>query len=99
LPNKQDYADYYKVIMNPIAMDMIMHRINSPYYTTIEAFQNDFLLMFSNAMKYNVEGSIVYQDAVQLQNIFKDVLSQSISSSVANPPSADSSGVNVMNFQ
>jgi ATP-dependent helicase STH1/SNF2 len=79
LPDRIDYADYYRFITNPIAMDMILARINSPYYTSIQQFQQDFELMFANAMQYNVEGSDVYQDAVVLRNIFRETLNRSMS--------------------
>ena len=64
------YADYYQVISIPIAMDVILHRINSPYYTSSNAFAQDFQIMFRNAMTYNQEGSDVYMDAVALQDVF-----------------------------
>ncbi|KAJ3335051.1 hypothetical protein HDU91_002381, partial [Kappamyces sp. JEL0680] len=70
LPDRQIYSDYYHVITNPIALDMIQHRINSPYYTSPQACAQDFQLMFRNAMTYNQEGSDVYNDAVALQQIF-----------------------------
>ena len=53
---------------------MILHRINSPYYTSLQAFAQDFGTMFKNAMTYNVEGSEVYQDAFHLQELFNQTL-------------------------
>ena len=55
-------------------MDMIAHRINSTYYKGLDAFVADFKLMFDNAMTYNQEGSVVYNDAVALKNAFYSVL-------------------------
>jgi hypothetical protein len=74
LPDRNAYADYYKLIANPIAMDMIAHRINSPYYTSLQAFAQDFTTMFKNAMTYNVEGSEVYEDASFMQEAFNQAL-------------------------
>lgn len=51
-------------------MDMISHRIASTYYKSINDFIADFNLMFDNAMTYNEDGSMVYEDATQLKNIF-----------------------------
>jgi ATP-dependent helicase STH1/SNF2 len=79
LPDRQDYADYYRFIANPIAMDMIFARMNSPYYASVQHFQQDFELMFSNALQYNVEGSDVYQDAIVLRNVFRETLDRSLS--------------------
>ena len=70
LPKKSQLPDYYQVIQKPIALDMIYKRINSPYYTSEEQFIADFHLMCSNAQVYNVEGSEVYEDAVELKKIF-----------------------------
>lgn len=74
LPDKYDYADYYTLIESPIAMDMILHRIKSPYYNSVEEFRDDFLLMFANACRYNMEGSVVYEDAMKMKNIFLNML-------------------------
>ena len=70
LPDKVDYRDYYLLIKNPIAMDMISHRIVSTYYKSLADFVYDFNLMIENAMTYNEDGSVVFDDALQLKNIF-----------------------------
>ena len=74
LPDKVDYHDYYLLIKNPIAMDMISHRIASTYYKSLQEFIADFNLMFHNAMTYNEDGSMVYEDAAQLKNTFQATL-------------------------
>jgi ATP-dependent helicase STH1/SNF2 len=45
-------------------------------YNSLEEFTNDFNLMFNNAMTYNVEGSFVYNDAVELRNSFNAALDE-----------------------
>jgi ATP-dependent helicase STH1/SNF2 len=60
-------------------MDMIFARVNSPFYVSVQQFQQDFELMFSNALQYNVEGSDVYQDAIVLRNVFRETLNRSLS--------------------
>jgi ATP-dependent helicase STH1/SNF2 len=76
LPDRQLYADYYKLIKNPISLNMIAERVNTNYYAAVEDFRRDVLLMVNNAKKYNVEGSDVYQDAVELQRVFEQALAQ-----------------------
>lgn len=78
VPSRSDYPDYYQVIKKPIAMDVINARINSNYYKTISAFQEDFDLMFSNAMTFNLEGSEVYTDAIEMQNMCHATLKASL---------------------
>ncbi|KAI8907997.1 SNF2 family N-terminal domain-containing protein [Gorgonomyces haynaldii] len=76
LPDKTTYADYYVIIKDPIAMDMIKARINSAYYKSVDQFKQDFDLMFSNAQTYNQEGSLVWQDAQVLRQLVHEQLSQ-----------------------
>ena len=71
LPDPVDYRDYYLLIKNPIAMDMIAHRINSTYYKSIDDFVADFRLMFENAFIYNEDGSQVCNDANALKAAFE----------------------------
>ncbi|KAJ3147409.1 hypothetical protein HDU86_008024 [Geranomyces michiganensis] len=70
LPPKAHYPDYYEIIKSPIALDMILHRLRHVYYKSIEQFVADFHLMFANAMHYNLEGSEVYDDALQMKKAF-----------------------------
>ena len=76
LPNRLHYPDYYQLIQSPIAMDFIRARINSAYYKTPAAFLADFILMFDNARAYNVEGSDVYEDANELQEVLEEVFAR-----------------------
>jgi hypothetical protein len=48
-------------------LDIIQRKIASGAYITLEAFEEDFELMFENAKQYNAEGSDVYLDAEDLQ--------------------------------
>ncbi|KAG0250955.1 hypothetical protein BG011_007954, partial [Mortierella polycephala] len=57
-------------IARPIALDGIKKKINSGAYKTLESFEEDFDLMFENAKQYNAEGSDVYLDAEDLQQLF-----------------------------
>ncbi|KAI9261409.1 SNF2 family N-terminal domain-containing protein [Phascolomyces articulosus] len=72
LVSKRDYPIYYKLIKKPISMNMIKKRIHSPYYKTIDQFRDDFKLMFDNARTFNEEGSIVYEDANEMEKIFNE---------------------------
>ncbi|CDS03051.1 hypothetical protein LRAMOSA00453 [Lichtheimia ramosa] len=76
LVSKRDYPIYYTMIKNPIAMKMIKKRIHSPYYKSIQQFRADFHLMFDNARTFNEEGSLVYQDADEMQRIFDTTFAQ-----------------------
>ena len=49
---------------------MIDHRLKHTYYKDLSAFVRDFHLMFHNAMTFNLEGSFVYNDAIEMKKIF-----------------------------
>ncbi|KAI8803532.1 Bromodomain-containing protein [Cladochytrium replicatum] len=70
LPSATDYPDYYVEIKRPIAVDMIKKKVSQREYTSMNQFESDFTLMFDNAHQFNEEGSIVYEDATELQAVF-----------------------------
>jgi hypothetical protein len=67
LPSRKRYPDYFVTIKTPIAFDIISARVENDEYDDIEALKADITLMTSNAKKYNVKESSIFQDAVVLQ--------------------------------
>lgn len=65
-PPKKEYPDYYFVIKQPIAMDIIKGKIDKGAYLTLEDVRRDFELMFTNAKTYNQKDSMVWLDAKDL---------------------------------
>ncbi|THH13199.1 hypothetical protein EW146_g6993 [Bondarzewia mesenterica] len=97
LPDKRDYPDYYHVITSPIALSHLRKRISSHQYKTVTQFRDDVRLMFSNARTFNQEGSWVYMDAVEMENVFNSVYQRVIVGSglpgaEPAPSAADTSG-------
>ncbi|ORY08109.1 hypothetical protein K493DRAFT_343669 [Basidiobolus meristosporus CBS 931.73] len=70
LPSKKMYPQYYTMIKQPIAMDIIRKRMKANHYRDLNQFRDDFHLMFSNARTFNEEGSWVYIDADKMQEAF-----------------------------
>ena len=66
-PPKSQYPDYYMVIQNPIAMEMIRKKINREEYQSLKAFKDDISLMCQNARTYNEDGSLLFQDANDIE--------------------------------
>ena len=66
----KDYPDYYQLITQPIAMSHLRKRANSGHYKTVQAYRDDWKLMFNNARTYNQEGSWVYIDAEEMEKVF-----------------------------
>jgi ATP-dependent helicase STH1/SNF2 len=66
-PPKSQYPDYYMIIHNPIAMEMIRKKINREEYQNLRDFRNDVHLLCQNARTYNEDGSILFQDANDIE--------------------------------
>ncbi|KAL4912497.1 SNF2 family N-terminal domain-containing protein [Aspergillus aurantiobrunneus] len=66
-PPKSQYPDYYMIIQSPIAMDMIKKKINREEYQNLTDFRNDIHLLCQNARTYNEDGSVLFQDANDIE--------------------------------
>ncbi|KAK5957702.1 hypothetical protein OHC33_000891 [Knufia fluminis] len=66
LPDKAELPDYYQVITNPIAFDILKRKAKRKKYSSIEEFMKDVELMFKNAMHYNEDGSDIHRWAQEL---------------------------------
>ena len=64
---KAHYPDYYMIIQNPIAMDHIDKRIKKEQYQSLREFMDDIKLLCNNARTYNEDGSILFQDANDIE--------------------------------
>ena len=64
---KSQYPDYYMVITQPISMDMIKKKINREEYRNLKEFRNDIKLLCNNARTYNEDGSLLFQDANDIE--------------------------------
>lgn len=69
----QSYPDYYQMIAVPIAMSHLRKRAQTNYYKDIQQYRDEWRLLFNNARTYNVEGSVVYNDADEMEKIFNEL--------------------------
>ncbi|KAJ2021899.1 ATP-dependent DNA helicase Snf21 [Coemansia sp. S610] len=76
LPSRRDYPDYYVIIRHPIAMKTIRRNVKAGKYASISDFHRDWKLMFDNARTYNEEGSMVYDDACEMQRALEETMSR-----------------------
>ena len=67
LPSKAEYPDYYQVIRQPLDLQGISRRRHQ--YETLEDAVSDCVLVFDNAMQFNMEGSQIYRDAKTLARV------------------------------
>ncbi|KAF9890933.1 hypothetical protein FE257_005190 [Aspergillus nanangensis] len=66
-PPRSQYPDYYMIIQNPIAMEMIQKKIKRDEYQNVKDFRHDIHLLCQNARTYNEDGSILFQDANDIE--------------------------------
>ncbi len=74
LPSRDDYPDYYEMINVPLCLNQVAERIDAHKYTALSQLISDYDLIFRNAMTYNVEGSMVYEDALLLKQLVHDTV-------------------------
>ena len=64
---RTQYPDYYIIITNPIAMENIQKKINKNEYQSLREFRDDIRLLCNNARTYNEDGSLLFQDANDIE--------------------------------
>ncbi|KAJ5913005.1 hypothetical protein N7504_001888 [Penicillium tannophilum] len=67
-PPRSQYPDYYMIIKNPIAMEQIEKKLKRDDYQSLKEFRDDVHLLCQNARTYNEDGSILFQDANDIEN-------------------------------
>jgi ATP-dependent helicase STH1/SNF2 len=66
-PPRSQYPDYYMIIKNPIAVETIEKKIKRDDYQSLREFREDVHLLCQNARTYNEDGSLLYQDANDIE--------------------------------
>uniref|UniRef100_A0A8D9EME9 Protein polybromo-1 n=1 Tax=Cacopsylla melanoneura TaxID=428564 RepID=A0A8D9EME9_9HEMI len=69
LPSAKIYPEYYKVIKQPIDMTQIENNIQNEKYRSQDEILADVKLMFANCRVFNEPGSLIYEDAVNLEKV------------------------------
>ncbi|KAK0198825.1 RSC complex protein [Armillaria mellea] len=75
LPSKKDWAIYYKEIKHPQCLENIFKRLKRKEYATADQFADDVELVFSNALAFNQEHTLIWEDALALRNDFRRLMS------------------------
>lgn len=60
-PRKNEFEGYYDMIKQPMDFKTITARTKKRVYSTLEAFEADWSLMFQNARTYNADDTLIYQ--------------------------------------
>jgi ATP-dependent helicase STH1/SNF2 len=67
LVTRAEYPDYFELIRNPIAMDMIKKKVKGEEYSSLREFHDDVKLMCDNCKLYNDDSSDIFQSAVDIE--------------------------------
>ncbi|KAJ7654836.1 Bromodomain-containing protein [Mycena rosella] len=75
LPSKRDWPQYYDQIKRPQCLNAIFKRIKQKDYLTSTEFAEDVELVFDNAMAFNLEHTGIWEDALELRDTFRQLMS------------------------
>ncbi|KAJ5745304.1 hypothetical protein N7520_010486 [Penicillium odoratum] len=67
IPPRSQYPDYYMIIKNPIAIENIERKLKRDDYQSLKEFRDDVHLLCQNARTYNEDGSVLFQDANDIE--------------------------------
>ncbi|KUJ12726.1 putative chromatin structure-remodeling complex subunit snf21 [Mollisia scopiformis] len=65
---KKDFPDYYIIIQQPISMAEIDKKIKKEQYSSLSDMKRDVRQLCANAKQYNEDGSMIFLDAVTIEN-------------------------------
>ncbi|RPB14325.1 Bromodomain-containing protein [Morchella conica CCBAS932] len=87
LPSKKLYGEYFRIIKQPISLNMIKKKVTQGEYTRWVDFENAVALIKKNAEEFNDEGSDIVKDARKLNTYFVKRLAEG-KAKVGDAPSA-----------
>ncbi|WVQ95513.1 hypothetical protein IAU59_002610 [Kwoniella sp. CBS 9459] len=69
LPNKRAFPDYYETIKHPMSLEMVHAKLDAAEYQTLKSVCTDLGQIFTNAKRYNVKESLLFQYAKKLHKM------------------------------
>ncbi|KAF8625192.1 hypothetical protein AX15_005497 [Amanita polypyramis BW_CC] len=75
LPSKKEWPIYYKEIKRPQCLENIFKHIKRKEYPSVAEFATDVELVFSNALTFNQEHTLIWEDARVLRDYFRQLMS------------------------
>ncbi|KAI8050928.1 hypothetical protein BDF22DRAFT_694042 [Syncephalis plumigaleata] len=85
-PKLDGCPDYYNIIKNPMDLSTIRKKLESNTYTNKDAFAADIRLMINNCFLFNPPGTPVYNQGMQLEDVFDEQWALWTSSASGNRP-------------
>ncbi|KAJ7103216.1 RSC complex protein [Mycena belliarum] len=75
LPSKRDWPQYYDQIKRPQCLEAILKRLKRKEYPSSTDFADDVELVFANAMLFNQDHTQIWEDALNLRDTFRQLMS------------------------
>lgn len=73
--SRDDVADYYEVIKEPMDLSTMEQRLEADAYSSVEQLLYDARLIFNNCRSYNNETTTYYKNATKLEKFFYQKIS------------------------
>ncbi|KAF5175594.1 Bromodomain-containing protein, partial [Thalictrum thalictroides] len=67
----EELPDYHEIIENPMDFGTVRKKLEDGAYANLEQFENDVLLISSNAMQYNAPDTIYFRQARRIHELAK----------------------------
>ncbi|CDW58296.1 HMG box and BAH and Bromodomain domain containing protein [Trichuris trichiura] len=84
-PSKRVDPEYYRIVLKPVDLATIKASIDADKYDSSSAMAADFDLLFENSKLYYGQGSALYDDAVELSNVFAEAMQTFCPNSTGRP--------------
>ncbi|MCP9264780.1 ATP-dependent helicase brm [Dirofilaria immitis] len=73
LPSRRELPDYYEIIEKPMDLNKVKRKIKDGKYHSVQDMGIDIRLLCSNARKYNIDGSEIFNDSVLLEVLWTKI--------------------------
>ncbi|KNC99009.1 uncharacterized protein SPPG_05959 [Spizellomyces punctatus DAOM BR117] len=86
------YPDYFEIIKEPMDLSTVRKNLRNKNYKTLQQFENDVRLIFTNCFTFNRPGEPVYIQGKDLEAIFDREWGRSKTGSAGSAPSSVAKG-------
>ncbi|KAG0202210.1 hypothetical protein BGX28_005202 [Mortierella sp. GBA30] len=85
-PIAENIPSYPEIVKRPMDLSTIKTKLDTGKYTTLQDFEDDVRLMFSNCAKFNPIGTVVYNEGQELEGVFDNTWADVLETAGAKVP-------------
>jgi histone acetyltransferase len=74
--SKSEAPNYYEIVKTPMDLSLLEKNVNEGKYQSLETFERDLRLIFSNCYQYNGDDSVYSKSARELEQYVNSLLSK-----------------------